>query len=329
MGGLHPAAVAELTGVVLNIQGYSIHDGPGIRTTVFLKGCPLRCSWCHNPESQRPLPEVEFDADKCRGCGLCVAACRHEAIELFAGRSHTDRAICRGAGACVAACPNGARRILGQRRSVRAVFDEVRADAPFFAQSGGGVTLSGGEPLAQPEFAEALLRLCRQAGLHTVLDTCGHARWEIVERVLRHVDLVLFDFKHMDPGEHRRLTGVDNRQILDNARRIHRELRIPLHARMPVIPGCNDSPANIAAIARFIAEELAPSVPVCLLPFHRYGESKYDRLDRHGEFLQADPPSEERLEEIRRQFAARGLTAVIGEYPLAAAPRNESRTLHA
>jgi pyruvate formate lyase activating enzyme len=324
-----PATAPDPTGVILNVQGYSIHDGPGIRTTVFLKGCPLRCGWCHNPESQRTLPEIELDADKCRGCGRCIAACGSGAIRLQAGRSSTDRALCRGNGDCVVACPNGARSLHGAFRTAHAVFAEVQADAPFFSRSGGGVTLSGGEPLAQPEFAEQLLRLCRESGLHTVLDTCGYARWEVMRRVLRFVDLVLFDLKHMDPVEHRRLTGVDNRQILDNARRIHHELALPLHARVPIIPGCNDSPANLAATARFIAEDLAPSIPVSLLAFHRYGESKYAGLGRQGEFLQTAPPEQERMEEIRAVFTAAGLRAVIGEFEPTPVPVDQRRMCHA
>ncbi len=327
-GSVQSAAPAR-TGIVLNVQGYSIHDGPGIRTTVFLKGCPLRCSWCHNPESQHTLPEIEFDAGKCLGCGRCVAACARGAVSLRGTHSHTDRHACRGAGDCVAACPNGARTLHGSWRSAESVFAEVQADAPFFRRSGGGVTLSGGEPLAQPEFAAELLRLCRQAGLHTVVDTCGHARWEVAQQVLRYADLVLFDFKHMDPDAHRHLTGVDNRLILDNARRIHHELALPLHARVPLIPGCNDSAANIEATARFIATQLAPSVPVCLLPFHRYGESKYARLERADEFLRTAPPDEDHVEQIRRRFVAHGLEAVVGEFPQPTAHRTDAKVMHA
>lgn len=329
MAGATAAAAGDPSGVILNVQGYSIHDGPGIRTTVFFKGCPLRCLWCHNPESQRMVPELEFAAEKCLGCGLCVAACTHGAIRLEGGRSHTDRARCLGSGACVAACPNGARGLHGRRTTARQLFAEVSADAPFHQASGGGVSLSGGEPLAQPEFARRLLELCRDAGIHRVLDTCGYARWETARPVLELADLVLFDLKHMDPAAHARLTGVDNRLILANARRIRRELGLPMHARIPLIPGCNDSDENIEASARFVAEELGDAVPVCLQPYHRYGSSKYERLERSYELEHVEPPTEERMEGIRQAFEAHGLTAVIGEYPFARAERAERAETYA
>ena len=282
-GGAMSASAAIVTpdprAIVLNVQGYSIHDGPGIRTTVFLKGCPLRCLWCHNPESQRQAPEVAVDPERLEAPGS----------------------------------------VMGRERSASELFDEVIADAPFYRQSGGGVTLSGGEPLAQPAFAAELLRRCHEAGIHTVLDTCGHAQWSVARRVLAHVDLVLFDFKHMDPEAHRRLTGVDNRRILDNARRIHHELGLPLHARVPVIPGFNDSADNLDATARFIADELAPSVPVCLHAYHRLGAGKYQRLGRGAEFLALEPPDDARMQWARSRFEALGLAAVIGEYPAAVA----------
>jgi len=312
---LSASTAAELpprSGAVFNVQGYSIHDGPGIRTTVFLKGCPLHCLWCQNPESQRATPELFFDAERCIGCGACARVCPTAAVQLRDGRAHTDRSRCDGSGHCVAACPSGARSVAGQAMSVDEVFEAVAADRLFYERSGGGVTLSGGEPLAQPQFAAELLQRCRQAGIHTALDTCGHAAWSSAAKVLAHVDLVLYDFKHMDPLQHQRLTGVRNELILANALRVHHELKIPLLARVPVIPGCNDDAHNLQATARFIAEQLSPSVPVHLNAYHRFGQSKVERLQRPGPAFTAAVPEPQRMDEIRRGFESFGLTVHIG-----------------
>ncbi len=303
--------MTEVTrGVVFNIQHYSIHDGPGIRTTVFLKGCPLRCFWCQNPESQTLRPEIFLDGEKCQGCGVCVRTCPEEAIELYEGRSRTDRDLCRGTGKCAEVCPHEARNLMGRYVTAEEVFQRVSADAIFYQRSGGGVTLSGGEPLAQPEFAISLLKMCREAAIHTTLDTCGYARWETVARVLEYVDLVLYDLKHMDVVEHERYAGVSNDLILDNARRI-RELSIPMLARVPVIPGYNDTAENIAATARFIVNELG-SISVHLLPYHRLGETKYARMERPKGSISVQPPSDEYMEEIKQAFESFGLVVNLG-----------------
>ena len=299
-------------GLIFNIQHYSIHDGPGIRTTVFLKGCPLHCLWCQNPESQSARPEPFFNADRCKGCGTCVVACPEQAISLHDGRSWTDRTRCRGAGRCAEVCPNEARNLMGRYATVEEVFKEVNADAIFYKRSGGGVTLSGGDPVSQPRFATALLQMCKEEGLHTTLDTCGYARWEALQPMLQYVDLVLLDLKHMDAAEHRRLTGVSNELILENAKRMHHEKHIPLLARVPVIPGCNDSIDNLQATAQFIATELDASIRVHVLPYHRLGEAKYDRLEKAGTPFMAEPPSAGRMAEIRQVFESFGLTAVVG-----------------
>ena len=299
-------------GAIFNVQGYSIHDGPGIRTTIFVQGCPLSCSWCQNPESQPRRPQLFFDSDKCKGCGKCLAVCTEAAIQLVDGKALTDRARCSGQGDCVAACPNDARSLIGRAASAQEVFDELSADAIFYQQSGGGVTLSGGEPLAQPGFAQALLKLCKDAGFHTTLDTSGFATWEVVKSVLRYVDLVLYDFKHMDAQQHQKLTGVANQLILDNARRIHHELGIALWARVPIIPGHNDTAENIEATARFIAQELSPEIPVNLNPYHPFGESKLERLGRPGSTFATQAPSEQRVAEIAAVFRSYGLTVSIG-----------------
>lgn len=308
-GSLEPAT---LSGTIFNIQHYSIHDGPGIRTTVFLKGCPLRCLWCQNPESQSARPELFFDADKCKGCGTCVAACPEQAVTLHDGRSWTDRARCSGAGKCAAVCPNEARNLMGRSATVEEVFKDVNADAIFYRRSGGGVTLSGGDPVAQPRFSTALLRMCKEVGLHTTIDTCAYAQWDVLAPMLQYVDLVLLDLKHMDAGAHRRLTGVSNEVILENARRIYREMHVPLLARLPLIPGCNDSPENLAATAAFVANELAPSIRVHVLPYHRLGETKYERLEKSGGAFSAEPPDDARMAEVRQIFESYGLTAVVG-----------------
>ena len=267
-------------GIIFNIQGYCIHDGPGIRTSVFLKGCPLCCSWCQNPESHFPLPELFFAEEKCSGCGTCIPICPEKAIRLQGIKSHTDRQLCKGAGLCVDACPNEARALIGRRATVDEVFKEIAADSLFYRESGGGVTLSGGEPLAQPEFAASILKKCRDAGFHTALDTCGYASWATAREVLRYVNLVLFDFKHMNPEMHRKYTGVSNELILQNAEKIHHGMSIPMRARVTLVPGFNDFPENLEATARFIADRLSNAIPVHLLPYHRLGEAKWERLDK-------------------------------------------------
>ena len=299
-------------GTVFNIQRYSIHDGPGIRTTVFLKGCPLRCVWCQNPESHVARPELFFRREKCTGCGECVTVCPAGAIEFCQGSSRTNRELCTGDGRCVDACPNEARSLVGRSITAGEAFQEVAADKIFYEKSGGGVTLSGGEPLAQPAFSASLLRLCKEAAIHTAIETCGYAKWEIVREVLEHADLVLYDLKHMDAAKHRELTGAPNALMLENAKRIRRELGLPILARVPVVPGYNDSPGNIEATARFVAEELDPTTPVCLIPYHRFGASKHERLEHPEASPSIEPPGAEEMESLRRIVEALGLKASIG-----------------
>jgi pyruvate formate lyase activating enzyme len=299
-------------GFIFNIQGYCIHDGPGIRTSVFLKGCPLRCLWCQNPESHSFYPELLFAEEKCIGCGKCVQVCPENAIRLSGKKSRTDRQFCKSSKLCVDACPNEARAVIGRRATADEVFKEIDADSLFYQESGGGVTLSGGEPLAQPEFAAHILKKCRDAGFHTAMDTCGYASWATMKEVLRHVDLVLYDFKHMNPELHKKYTGVSNELILQNAEKIHRDTSIPMRARVTVIPGFNDSPENIEATARFIADKLSNSIPVHILPYHRLGEAKWERLDRKNETAAFDTPGEQRLVECRRIFESFSLTAIMG-----------------
>jgi len=299
-------------GIVLNIQHYSIHDGPGIRTSVFLKGCFLHCLWCQNPESQSSIPELFYFKEKCTGCGRCVDVCREKANIVTENKIIIDRRKCKGCGQCINVCPSDARSLMGKEMNAEEVFKQVQRDELFYKRSKGGVTLTGGEPLFQPGFTKHLLALCHQAGIHTALETCGYAEWDMIKDILKYADLVLFDLKHMEAKRHQEYTGVPNDLILENARKIHHILKIPIWARIPVIPGYNDSIENIKATAEFVVKELNPSVPVHLLAYHRLGETKYERLGKENNKVMINPPDDERIKEIQKTMVSYGLDTYIG-----------------
>lgn len=260
------------TGVVFDVKRFAVHDGPGIRTTVFLKGCPLRCHWCHNPESQRPDRELLDSPSRCHGCGACVAVCPAGAIRRVDGVYRTDRRACSACGACVAVCPDRLRTIVGEIRTVRELMEEIERDSLFYEQSSGGVTISGGEPLAQHVFTFELLRACKDQRIHTALDTCGHAPRDVLERMADGVDLYLYDLKHTDPDRHLQATGVTSGRALDNLEYLASEGR-RIWIRIPLIPGFNDDAASLEALGRRIAG-LGGIEAVQILPYHRIGEAK-------------------------------------------------------
>lgn len=293
------------SGILFDVKRFALHDGPGIRTTAFLKGCPLSCLWCHNPESQSMEPELVFRRERCVGCGACVSACAAGAISMRDGTAFTDRGACTACGECVDSCPGCARAIAGEAWTVARLLDEVERDVLFYDESGGGVTLSGGEPLAQVSFAASLLAECRDRRIHTTVDTCGHGNWEDLERVAGMTDLFLYDVKHTDDDRHRELTGVSNRQILENLRRLDNEGQA-LWIRYPVIPDLNDADEDIAALGGFVSHLKAVEA-IHLLPFHRGGEKKLEQLGRSSR-----PLSTERDPRAAADAAAQILRAVVG-----------------
>jgi pyruvate formate lyase activating enzyme len=265
-----------MTGVVFDIQRFALHDGPGIRTTVFLKGCPLQCLWCHNPESQAFSPQLAYDSAVCRSCPACVEALVCGVHALDVGPLGND-ADCRPE-ACLEACPHGALSVIGREMTVDEVMAEVLRDAPYYGRSGGGLTLSGGEPLAQPSFALALLHAAKAHGLHTCLDTSGAVALRWVAAAAEVTDLFLYDYKATDPAEHRRLTGVSNERILDNLDYLYRHgARVVL--RCPLVPGVNDTFEHLAGIAA-LAARYPKLEAVEVLPYHDLGRDKAARIGR-------------------------------------------------
>jgi pyruvate formate lyase activating enzyme len=305
-----PAQDRAVKGRIFNIQRFSTEDGPGIRTTVFLKGCPLVCPWCANPESQLPLPEVAHSDTLCDHCGRCVEVCDRRAVALNpAGGIQINRQLCDNCAKCVAVCGPRALRVLGQEYTVDEVFREIKKDEAYYRNSGGGVTCSGGEPLTQARFVATLFRRCHEAGLHTTLDTCGSAPRRALQRVLEYTDLVLFDLKLMDRAAHVAIAGQSNRQILHNFRYVV-EKGVRLIARVPLIPGVTDSDENISAIAGFV-RTFDAGIPVNVLPYHRYGMNKYQMLDRTYQPGDMKPPAEEKVAKIVERFESLGLECEV------------------
>ena len=296
---------------VFNIQTYCIHDGPGIRVTVFMKGCPLKCLWCQNPESQAAYPQLMTYSNKCTGCGYCVKACPNKAVKIENGLSVTDREKCTACGACVDVCPTQSREIAGKMTTVQQAIEKVLQDKLFLVESGGGMTISGGEALAHPDFTENLFMAAHEEGISTAIETCSFASRDVIQRVFKHVDLALLDIKHMDSQMHKKLTGVPNEQILDNIEYVANVMKVPVWIRVPVIPGCNDSIENIEATAKFVSEKIGAGTRIHLLPYNKLGESKSENLGRALE-LSAQPPSDEFMLELSKICEKYGLEVKIG-----------------
>lgn len=298
----------DLEGVVFNIQRYSVHDGPGIRTIPFLKGCPLSCLWCSNPESQSPKPEIMYQEDRCIRCGKCVAACKQGALSRE-NPGFVDRTHCIGCGACAAVCPTDALVLKGEKMTVWEVMQILQKDAITYRRSGGGITLSGGEPLLQHDFSLNLLHACHEKGWHTAMETTGFASKSIVEKVMPHVDLALLDIKSVDPAIHKQCTGVDNRRILENLIRISHLTETVV--RVPVIPGVNADPEHMEEIVRF-AKYMNKIDKIHILAYHSYGRNKYSLLGR--EYPMGDTPNlkPEDMEPFKKIVQKHGFECVVG-----------------
>ncbi len=279
-------------GTVLDIKRYAIHDGPGIRTTVFLKGCPLSCEWCHNPESQRDRPEILYYAERCTLCGTCISACKQGAISVVNHHLALDQSLCIGCGNCVGVCPNGARELAGREMGVDQIVSEVIKDTLFYEESGGGVTFSGGEPLVQADFVRATASHCQRLDIHTALDTSGYASESDLMKVAGVIDLFLYDVKAVDDAVHLAYTGVSNRSILRNLRALD-EMQKRIWIRFPLVPGVNDDEHSLSDFADLIAS-LKSVEGVQVLPYHRAGAAKYARLGREYTFSRTEEPSGEK-----------------------------------
>lgn len=299
----------ETTGLLTDVKRFAVHDGPGVRTTFFLKGCSLRCVWCHNPEGISAKPQLAFYAHRCVSCGECERVCPSGAHTESSGGHVYERQACRACGQCEAVCLGEALKQYGRAVSVDEAVRLALEDRDYYADT-GGVTLSGGEPMRQAAFVEAALSALRRHGIHTAVDTCGCAPWEAYERILPLADMFLYDIKHIEPQRHRELTGQGNEAILRNLRALS-EAGARVEVRIPLVPGCNDDIRTLEGIGTFLRTLRLERVKV--LPYHALARSKYRALGLHDTMPQVESPTDERVREVAALLRAHGVPAVSGQ----------------
>lgn len=299
-----------MSGVIFNIQKYSIHDGPGIRTTVFLKGCPLSCSWCHNPESQCFQRELMQFSNRCISCGECIKICHTKALSSYEGVIYRNIELCVMCGSCAEGCYTNTLEIAGREISALELMKQLEKDVIFYDSSKGGVTISGGEPLSQGEFTLELLQRCKQMEYHTAVDTCGFGNSSMLEEISKYTDLFLFDIKLVDQERHKQHTGVSNGIILQNLKLLS-ALGKRIWIRVPIIPGINDDEENIAATAQLIMST-AGVEQVNLLPYHNAAMEKYKRLKKEYQLGDIKIPQKDYMDKIAVLYRLQGINVIIG-----------------
>ena len=310
------------TGLIFNIQRFSIHDGPGIRTTVFFKGCSLRCFWCHNPEGRRSHPEIQYFPERCIGCGECLDRCLHQAHTLKDGIHLYLREICTNCGTCTDTCYANALELTGKYLTIDEVMEEILRDRMFYETSQGGVTLSGGEPVLQSKFAKEILRRSKKEDLHTAIETCGNYLWRELESLLPFIDLIMMDIKLIDPARHKSACGKTNERILANARRLALTDK-PIIFRTPIVPTVNDTFEDVGAVVKFVQSMVElrvknnngkgqwTEIQFELLPFHRLAADKYRSLGMEYHARNLEPPSKDRMQELAKIAEIEGMEVLV------------------
>ena len=286
---------SKIKGLVTSIKRYTIHDGPGIRTLIFMKGCSLRCIWCSAPQTQNPYPEIVYYEEKCIGCGSCLKV-----------NKWVNRLKCTNCGKCAEVCPAEALKLIGKFMTSEEVMVEIYKDKLFYQGSGGGITISGGEPLMQVKFVKKVLYKCNEWGIHTAIETSGFLDWQEFRDVLGCVDLLFYDIKHMSSEKHKELTGIPNHLILENIRKIDQECNLPVILRFPLIPGINDSEENLIDLAKFITS-LKRIDTLEILPYHKLGEHEYKTLDKEYKLKNVEVPSDSYLQKVKKFVGLQGL----------------------
>ncbi len=296
-------------GLIFDIKRYAIHDGPGIRTTIFLKGCNLRCWWCHNPEGQLSKPELIYKVNRCRECKECIELCPEKAL-FWDEHIIIKREKCNLCGKCAENCANEALEIIGKEMNVEEVMREIEKDRVFYEESNGGVTFSGGEPLLQSDFLKALLKECKKRNIHTAIDTCGYAPYKVIDEISNYVDLFLYDIKIMDNEKHKKYTGMSNKSILENLKYLAKK-GANVEIRFPIIPGINDDENNINHFVSFLCS-LHIIKNISILPYHKAGSEKYVKLNREYKMRNAESLSSEKTKKIKEILENYGFKVKIG-----------------